>query len=177
MNSHFNDEVAELLVLSFTLDTHDNYKAFRVEDICKLMNDFYPGDFTEQEKLHMKIQLEHFQIDAYQNTELQKASTVAELCQVLAKTNKSSIYPLLDRIIHLVLTFLESTTTIKQAFSTTIIVKTMLSNRMENDFLSTYLVTYIENELAQEFSTDSIIDEFDLMKKQRVQFRMPSIEK
>ncbi|PPD82265.1 hypothetical protein GOBAR_DD20791 [Gossypium barbadense] len=113
MNSCFNDEVVELLVPNSALDTRDNYKAFRVEDICKLMNDFYPNDFTEQEKPHMKIQLEHFQLDAHQSTELQKA----------------------------------------------------------------YLVAYIEKEIARKFSTDSIIDEFDLMKKQRVKFRMPNTEK
>ncbi|KAH1096699.1 hypothetical protein J1N35_013620 [Gossypium stocksii] len=49
MNSCFNDEVVELLVLNFPLDPCDNYKAFRVEDIYKLMNDFYL-DFTDQEK-------------------------------------------------------------------------------------------------------------------------------
>ncbi|KAH1032286.1 hypothetical protein J1N35_044460 [Gossypium stocksii] len=177
MNSRFNDEVVELLVFNSTLDPRDNYKAFRVEDICKLMNDFYLNDFTEQEKLHMKIQLEHFQLDALQSTELQKASTVVELCQVIAKTNKSSIYPFLDRIVRLVLTLLMSTATIERVFSTMKIVKTRLHNRMEDDFLSTYLVGYIKKEIAREFSTDSIIDEFDLMKKWRVQFRMPSIEK
>ncbi|KAH1091491.1 hypothetical protein J1N35_018748 [Gossypium stocksii] len=78
------------------------YKAGR--DIYMLMNNFYPDDFTKQEKLHMKIHLEHFQLDAHQNTELQKASTVAELCQALAKTNKLSIDPLPNRIIRLVLT-------------------------------------------------------------------------
>ncbi|XP_016730910.1 uncharacterized protein [Gossypium hirsutum] len=78
MNSHFNDEVVKLLVLSSVLDLRDKYKTFRVEDIYKLMNDFYPDDFTEQEKLHMKIQLEHFQLDAHQSTELQKAFTVVE---------------------------------------------------------------------------------------------------
>ncbi|KAL1160867.1 hypothetical protein V6Z11_A07G093500 [Gossypium hirsutum] len=63
----------------------------------------------EQEKIYMKIELEHFQLDAHQCKELQKASRVAELCQVLAKTNKSSIYHFLDRITHLVLTLLVST--------------------------------------------------------------------
>ncbi|KAH1129968.1 hypothetical protein J1N35_001346 [Gossypium stocksii] len=29
MNSLFNDEVVELLVIIFTLDTHDDYKAFK----------------------------------------------------------------------------------------------------------------------------------------------------
>ncbi|PPD81385.1 hypothetical protein GOBAR_DD21681 [Gossypium barbadense] len=143
MNYHFNDEVMELLVLSYVFDPHNNYNAFWVEDIYKLMNDFYPNDFTKQEKLHMKIQLEHFRLDAQQSTELQKASTVLELCQVLAMK----------------------------------IVKTRLRNRMKDNFLSTYLVAYIKKEIAREFSTDSIVDEFNLMKKRKVQFRMPSIEK
>ncbi|KAL1126629.1 hypothetical protein V6Z11_A13G124400 [Gossypium hirsutum] len=167
----------ELLVLSFALDPRDNYKAFWVEDICKLMNDFYPDDFIEQEKLHMKIQLEHFQLDAHQSTELQKAFTVANLGQVLAKTNKSSIYPLPDRIIHLVLTLLISIATTKRAFLAMKIAKTRLRKRMEDDFLLTYLVAYIEKEIAREFSTNSIIDGFKLTKKRKVQFRIPNIEK
>ncbi|KAH1030683.1 hypothetical protein J1N35_042857 [Gossypium stocksii] len=57
------------------------------------------------------------------------------------------------------------------------IMKTRLRNRMEDDFLSTYLMTNIENEIAQEFSTNSIIDEFDLIKKRMMQFRISSIEK
>ncbi|KAH1065140.1 hypothetical protein J1N35_030127 [Gossypium stocksii] len=177
MNSRFNDEVVELLVLSSVLDPHNNYKAFQVEDICKLMNDFYLDDFTEQEKLHMKIQLEHFQLDAHQSTELQKTSTVAKLCQVLAKIDKSNIYPLLDRIIRLVPTLLMFTATIERAFSIMKIVKPRFCNKMEDDFISTYLVAYIKKEIAREFSTYSIIDEFVLMKKWRVQLRMSSIEK
>ncbi|PPD66486.1 hypothetical protein GOBAR_DD36637 [Gossypium barbadense] len=35
MNSHFNDEVVELLFLSSVLDPRDKYKTFWVEDICK----------------------------------------------------------------------------------------------------------------------------------------------
>ncbi|TYJ11306.1 hypothetical protein E1A91_A11G267200v1 [Gossypium mustelinum] len=60
MNSPFNGEVVKLFALSSALDPHDNYKGFPVEDIYKLMNYFYPDNYTEQEKLHVKIQLEHF---------------------------------------------------------------------------------------------------------------------
>ncbi|KAH1064319.1 hypothetical protein J1N35_029306 [Gossypium stocksii] len=105
--------------------------------------------------------------------ELQRASTVAELCQVLTKTNKSSIYPLIARIICLMLTLLVSTATTDRTFSAMKIVKT----RLRNNFLSSYLVAYIKKEIAREFSTHSIIDEFSPIKKRMVQFRMPSIEK
>ncbi|KAG8472816.1 hypothetical protein CXB51_034627 [Gossypium anomalum] len=107
----------------------------------------------------------------------EKASTVANLGQVLTKTNKSSIYPLPDRIIHLVLTLPVSTAKTERAFSDMKIVKTRLRQRMEDDFLLTYLVAYIEKEIAREFLTNSIIDGFELTKKRKVQFRIPSIEK
>ncbi|KAK8370342.1 hypothetical protein V6Z12_A01G172700 [Gossypium hirsutum] len=205
---NLSSPIVELPVISFGLDLRDNYKTFWVEDICKLMNDFYQENFTEQEKLHRKIQLKHFQcnipypcltpgqdtslkpsrtlftlivtqnshyftallsiLQSLQNGHIRvfmrssftkKALTIVEFCQVLAKTNKSSMYPLFDRIMHLVLTL------------------RMLCNRIEDDFLSTDLVAYVEKEIARDFSIDSIIDEFDLMKKRRVQFKMLSIEK
>ncbi|KAH1046247.1 hypothetical protein J1N35_037031 [Gossypium stocksii] len=164
MNSCFNDKAVELVVHSSYLDPYDNYKVFPVEDICKLMNDFYSDDSMEQEKLHVKIQLEHFQLDAHQSTELQKSSIVAKLCQVLAKTNKSSIYSL-DKIIRLVLTLPVCIATTEQVFLAMKIMKTRLRNRIEDNFFSTYFMAYIEKEIAREISTDSIIDEFGLMKK------------
>ena len=96
--------MVELLVLSSSLDPRDDYVSFKVDDICKLANKFYPKDFTEQEKLHLKFQLELFELDVRQNFDLQKVSTISELCQVLVKTRKSIIYPLVDRLIRLVLT-------------------------------------------------------------------------
>ena len=47
MNSRFEENEVELLVLSLALDPRDGYISFRVDDICKLANKFYPEDFTE----------------------------------------------------------------------------------------------------------------------------------
>jgi len=49
------------------------------------------------------------------------------------------MYPLVDRLIRLILTLPVSTTTIKRAFSAMKIVKISLRNRIENDFLASYL--------------------------------------
>ncbi|KAL5701486.1 hypothetical protein ACHQM5_026814 [Ranunculus cassubicifolius] len=86
---------------------------------------------------------------------------------------KSVIYPLIDRLIRLVLTLPVSTATSERAFSAMKIVKTRLRNRMEDDFLSCYLITLIEKDIAQRFDADSIIDAFDLMGNRRAQLRMP----
>ncbi len=40
---------------------------------------------------------------------------------------------------------------------------------MENEFLSDCLTVYIEKEIAKNFSSDSIINDFSTMKDRRVQ--------
>ena len=85
------------------------------------------------------------------------------------------IYPLVDRLIRLVLTLSVSTTITERAFSAMKLVKTQLRNKMEDGFLTNYLITNIENEIAQGFDTDSIIDEFYCMKERRAQLKMPRL--
>ena len=46
-------------------------------------------------------------------------------------------------------------------------------NKDSTDFLASYIIIYIEKDIAQTFTIDSIIDEFDTMKERRAQFKMP----
>ena len=128
---------------------------------------FYPEDFTEQEKLHLRIQAQHYELDVPFHSELKDLSTISELCQGLVKTRKDLTYPLIDRLIRLVLTLPVSTATTERSFSAMKIVKNRLRNKMEDDFLVDCLITYIERRIAEKFDTDSIIDEFYDMKERR----------
>ncbi|XP_062118994.1 uncharacterized protein LOC133832699 [Humulus lupulus] len=49
LNSRFNEHSVELLVLSTAFDPRDGFKFFKIDDICKLAEKFYPDDFSEQE--------------------------------------------------------------------------------------------------------------------------------
>ena len=89
----------------------------------------------------------------------------------LVETEKSTIYPLVDRLIRLILTLPVSTTTTERAFSAMKIVKTKLRNRKKNDFLVNYLIVYIEKEIAERFTIDMIIDDFYSMKERRAQLK------
>ncbi|XP_028085419.1 uncharacterized protein LOC114286451 [Camellia sinensis] len=135
LNNWFKGDVIELLVLSSALDLWDGYRSFKIEDICNLANKFYPMDFSVQEKLHLKYQLENYKLDISILPEFQKLSTISKLCQMLAKT----------KILKL--------------------VKSKLCNRMEDGFLASYLITYIEKDIARRFVVDSIIHAFDIMKE------------
>ncbi|KAI5318135.1 hypothetical protein L3X38_037843 [Prunus dulcis] len=49
LNSRFIEGTMELLILSSALDPSDGFKSFKIDDICKLAEKFYPQDFTVKE--------------------------------------------------------------------------------------------------------------------------------
>ena len=102
--------------------------------------------------------------------QFEKPATLALLSKILTETGKSTKFPLVDRLIRLVLTIPISIATCERAFSAMNIVKTKLRTKMEDDFLRDVRVIFIERELVNLFDVDSIIDDFALMKSRRVQF-------
>jgi len=51
------------------------------------------------------------------------------------------------------------------------IVKTILRNRMEDDFLASYLIVYIVKEIAKRFTIDMIINYFYSIKERQAQLK------
>ncbi|QHN81587.1 Zinc finger MYM-type protein [Arachis hypogaea] len=142
-----------------------------LEKVCELVERFYPSDFSDQEKFHIRMQAQHYELDVPNHVELTNLCTISELCQGLTKTGKYLIYPLIDHLIRLVLTLLVSTATTERSFSVMNIVKNRLRNKMEDELLANCLLIYIEKKIAERFDTDSIIDEFYDMKNRRVPLR------
>jgi len=95
--------------------------------------------------------------------------TISELCRGLAEKNKSQHYHLIDRLIRLVMTLPVFTTTIDRTFSAMKHVKTVLLNKIKEEFLADFMMIYIERDLVEDFDSDSIIDELYSTKHQRVQ--------
>ncbi|KAL1336392.1 hypothetical protein AAHE18_10G059500 [Arachis hypogaea] len=61
----------------------------------------------------------------------------------------------------------------ERAFSATKIIKTRLRNKMEDEFLSDYMIVYIEKESASKFTLEMIIDNFSSMKHRRANLKIP----
>ena len=170
LNHRFCLESMELLILSNSLVPKDIYKAFDIDNICALVNKFYPLDFSEQEKLNLRYQLHHFHLDVVSHPDLNKLSTMSELCEALKKTGRADNHFLVDRLIRLILTLPVSTATTERSFSAMKLIKTRLRNKMEDEFLADNLMLYIEKEIAEQFSSDSIIDEFKSKKDRKARF-------
>ncbi|XP_074323054.1 uncharacterized protein LOC141659998 [Apium graveolens] len=171
LNNRFSEQMTELLILSASLNPRDGYRSFNIENICKLAEKFYPEDFLGDEKIHLQCELQHYGLDVPVHPDLKNLSTLGDLCHGLVTTGKADMYPLVDRLLRLVLTLPASTATSKRAFSAMKIVKTSLRNRMEDEFLRDYLIVYIEKEIAETIYAEEIIDSFYLIKERRAHLK------
>ncbi|XP_023761575.2 uncharacterized protein LOC111910009 [Lactuca sativa] len=169
LNSRFNDQGMELLSLSSTLVSKEHSKMINVDQICLLVEKYYPEDFTEQERIQLRYQLDIFNIDMIKNNKLSRVSTIADLCKVLVEPQKRETYYLLDRVVQLILTLPVSTATTNRGFSAMKIFKSCIRNKMSDDFLANNLVVYIEREIAENIDTKSVIDEFKDLKGRRAE--------
>ncbi|KAF7811655.1 zinc finger MYM-type protein 1-like [Senna tora] len=91
-----NSRFGGLLILSTALNPTNGYQSFSVNDICKLVQKFYPSDFSAQEKIQSEYELQHYKLGVPCHPPVQYLSTIAKLCQELVKTEKFEIYPLID---------------------------------------------------------------------------------
>ncbi|KAG8498156.1 hypothetical protein CXB51_007009 [Gossypium anomalum] len=132
LNSRFNETVA--------LDPKEFFKFFGIEKIFALVNKFYSTDFSQQKKEHLSYELKHYELHACPYPELRKILTLFNLCKNLVESRKSVSYPLVDKLIHLILTLSVSIASIEHVFSAMKIVKTKLCTKMEDDFLKNSLV-------------------------------------
>jgi hypothetical protein len=200
LNSRFSEQATELLVLCTSLDPKDSFSSLKIDDVCTLASKFYPADFSDQEITKLRCQLQHYELDVPTNPKFQNLTSVGDLCRRLVETKKSEDYYLIDRyticqfptiyhfvlleitrciltflliyrLIRLVLTLPVSTATSERAFSAMKVVKTRLRNKMEDAFFRDCLVIYIEKELAVQFTTDDIIDDFYAMKTRKVKLK------
>ncbi|CAM8972966.1 unnamed protein product [Rhodiola kirilowii] len=169
LENRFNDDSVELIILSSALDPKELRTTLRVDDICKLVEKFYPLDFDEDDRTSLRMELQHFEL-VRQLPEFNTFTEISELCRWLTRTRKSNMFPLLYKVITLILTLPVSTATAERSFSRMNIVKNALRNKMEYDFLSDCLIVNIEKEIAKMFSTDSIIDDFCDLEARRSLF-------
>jgi len=75
----------EFLTLSNVLVHRDAYKAFNIKDICTFVKRNYHTYFSEQEKISLKCQLQHFIGDAPNHPGFKNLSIMLKLCQSLTR--------------------------------------------------------------------------------------------
>ncbi|CAM8972567.1 unnamed protein product [Rhodiola kirilowii] len=170
-NPPITEQGMELLTLSSALDPKNQFKKFDMEKICRLAEKFYPEDFDASEVRALMLQLEHYKHQVVFDKDFQKLSSLAKLCRRLVEAELAKLFPLVDRLIRLVLTLPVSTATTERAFSAMKIIKTRLRNKMEDGYLSGCMMLHIEKEYVDDIDSETVIDHFESIGDRRAQFR------
>ena len=77
LNDRFSSQVTELLDLCSSLDPrHD---AFSKSKICRLVEKFYPADFSSQERDRLECELPHFQLDTFNHPGIKNCNSLANM--------------------------------------------------------------------------------------------------
>ena len=88
LNHRFSKYAMELLTLSSTLDPQEAYESFRVNDICSLVDKFYPIDFIDDEKNDLEKELDLYKYNVVQHSRFKNLKNISKLCQWMVRTRK-----------------------------------------------------------------------------------------
>ena len=94
LNYQFNEDAIELLRLSSALEPQEALKSFRSSDLCLLVKNLYPQDFTDYDKQLLEKELYHFEHNIVKDPEFKKLKSLYELSQWLVRTRNSKHYKL-----------------------------------------------------------------------------------
>ncbi|XP_024200645.1 zinc finger MYM-type protein 1-like [Rosa chinensis] len=167
LNSRFNEQTRELLILSSALDPRFDFQSFDIDKIFCLAEKFYPHDVPDLNDL--RDQLEHFEYQFFELSEFQDLCTLSELCQEFVNTRTPLL--LIKRLVRLVMTLSVSTATTERAFSAIKLIKNRLRSKMSDDFLVDLMTMHIEREIVDTIDSNLVIDEFYASGNRRAQLK------
>ncbi|KAK9705797.1 hypothetical protein RND81_07G082400 [Saponaria officinalis] len=170
LETRFTDSSVEILLLSASFDPRHSFRAFKGEDVCKLALKYYPLDFSSHDESALELECEFFVQDVQKDPRFANTPSILELCRRMVDFDKTMLYPMIYRLIYVILTLPVSTATTERAFSSMKITKSRLRNKMNDGFLDDLMVIYIERRYADNIENDEVIAEFELSGSRRVKF-------
>ncbi|CAK8539777.1 unnamed protein product [Lathyrus sativus] len=130
---------------------------------------FYPREFCQTNLVFIDNQLETYIIDMRSSIEFASLKGVGELSEKLVETRRHVVYPLVYQLLKLTMILPVVTTTVKRSFYAMKIVKTRLHNRMGDEWMNDYLMSYIEIDVLKDIDNEPISQRFQNMKSRKGQ--------
>ncbi|CAH9098495.1 unnamed protein product [Cuscuta epithymum] len=162
LNDRFNERNIELPLCVSSFDLRNSFEKFNKEKLVRLAS-FYPNDFSEIEIEILDNQLQTYFIDVSSDSKFSKLTGIDELAQKVVDTGRHLDYTVVYFLLKLVLILPVATASVERAFSAMKLIKTSLRNRMSDDLLNDFLVTYIEKEIFDLIPNEAILQRFQNM--------------
>jgi hypothetical protein len=97
---------------------------------------FYPKDFSDEDLNHLEHDLCLYLDNVQNDTRLASLDTIGDLAKLMVPTRKHISYPLVYRLLKLVLTLPVATVAVERSFSATKFVKSAMRNKMGDAYIA-----------------------------------------
>ncbi|XP_070005387.1 uncharacterized protein [Nicotiana sylvestris] len=105
-----------------------------------------------------------YTISHHYRVEVSNLRGLGNLSTKLVETKKHGTYPLIFQLVKFALLLPVATATVERAFSAIKLIKTDLRSRMDDEFLSSCLVPYIEKDVFSIIPNEAVMNTFQNMK-------------
>ncbi|XP_019251152.1 PREDICTED: uncharacterized protein LOC109230075 [Nicotiana attenuata] len=167
LNSRFDEVTTDLLLGVACLNPADSFSNFDIEKILRLA-ELYPDDFDKYSMVDLRFQLQNYIVDVRDHDKrFSDLRGLGNLSTKLVETKKHGTYPLIFQLVKFALLLPVATATVERAFSAMKLIKTDLRSRMDDEFLSSCLVPYIEKDVFSLIPNEAIMNTFQNMKTRR----------
>ena len=166
-NDRFNEVNTELLICAVSLSPIDSFSQFNNSRLMRLAT-FYPYDFSHGECISLEQQLDTYIDNIRSHDIFIHLEDLGELARTLVKTQKYMSFPLVYRLLKLILILPVATATVERSFSAMKIVKTDRRNRIGDHFLNDCLICFIEKDVFKKITNETVMKRFQNMKDRRI---------
>ncbi|XP_039811811.1 uncharacterized protein LOC120674744 [Panicum virgatum] len=161
-NDRFNEANSQLLTQIATFHPKNSFEAFKFESLMELAKS-YPDDFDSTQLRDLGRELNIYIDNVKADERFANLNTISELAKLMVGTNKHLGFPLVYRLLKLVLVLPVATASVERCFSAIKIVKTILRNRIGDGFLNDCIVCFVEQEFLATIPIDDVITRFHKM--------------
>ncbi|CAM8886897.1 unnamed protein product [Rhodiola kirilowii] len=167
-NDRFDEVNSELLICMVSLSPTEAFRHFDISKLVRLA-EFYSDDFDFGDRMTLEHQLPLYIDNIREDGRFSNLTDIGTLAKIMVDTKKHLAYPLIFRLLKLVLTLPVATATVERCFSAMKIVKTNLRNRIADSFMSDCLICYIEKDIFGTIKNEDVVERFMKMKTRREQ--------
>jgi hypothetical protein len=167
MNHRFNEATTEILTCFSCLDPKKNFSKFDTDKLFRLA-EIYDADFSNSDRALIRGQLETYILQVRRHAAFASCKDVASLAMKMVETGKHLVFPLVYKLIELVLILPVSTTSVERSFSAMKIIKSKLRNKIGDEWFNHLMVCYTEREIFKGINDDTIMRRFQNIKTRKM---------
>ncbi|CAI9287095.1 unnamed protein product [Lactuca saligna] len=135
------------------------------------LSELYTKDFDDVEMMQLDGELEIYYHALHKDGRFTSLQGISDLSCLMVETGTHRSYPMVYRLLKLVLVLPVATAMVERCFSAMKFLKTDLHNKIGDDFLNDVMISYVEKEALMKVKIEDVMDRFQKCVPIDVKFR------